>query len=62
MIPYLKVLHLKIDGWGEGSNKDLYKIKSQPWVYLKVWEWEHDNWLEEKELETLSIAKYEAAT
>ena len=43
MIPYLKVLHLTIYWWREGREKDLYKTKSQPWVQLKVWEWEHDN-------------------
>ena len=52
---------MKVDGWREGSNKYLYKTKIQPRVCLKVWEWEHDNWSEEKELEELSIVKDEAA-
>ena len=37
MTPYLKGLHLTIDGWREGHDKDFYKIKSQPRVCLKVW-------------------------
>ena len=61
MIPYLKVLHLTIYWWREGREKDLYKTKSQPWVQLKVWEWEHDNQLEEKEQEALILDKYETA-
>ena len=48
MILYLKGLHLKIDGWQEGHEKDLYKTKSHLQVRLKVCEWEHENWLEEK--------------
>ena len=28
---------------------------------MKVWEWEHDNWLEEKELGVLRLDKYEEA-
>ena len=48
MTPYLKGLHLNIDGWREGRDKDFYKIKSQPRVHLKVWEWEHENRLEER--------------
>ena len=43
MTPYRKGLHLNIDGWREGHDKDFYKIKSQPRVFLKVWEWEHEN-------------------
>ena len=39
MTPYRKGLHLTIDGWREGHDKDFYKIKSQPRVFLKVWEW-----------------------
>ena len=50
MTPYLKGLHLTIDGWRWGRDKDFYKIKSQPPVRLKVWEWDNENWLEEKEL------------
>ena len=45
MTPYLKGLHLTIDGCREGWDKDFYKINSQPQVRLKVWEWEHENWL-----------------
>ena len=48
MMPYLKGLHMKIDGWREGRDKYLYKTKSQLRVRLKVWKWEHDNWLEGK--------------
>ena len=58
MMPYLKGLHLKNYGWREGRNKDLYKTKSQPHVRLKDWEWEHENWLEEKELEALSLEDF----
>ena len=50
MTPYLKGLNLTIDRWKEGRDKEFYKIKSQPRVRLKVWEWEHENWLEEREL------------
>ena len=32
----------------ERRDKDLYKIKSQPRVCLKIWEWEHENCLEER--------------
>ena len=39
MTPYLKSLHLTIDGWNEGRATDLYKNNSQPRVRLKVWEW-----------------------
>ena len=60
MIPYLKGLHMKIDRWKERRKKYLYKTNSQPQVRLKVWEWGNENWLEEKELEALSIHKYEA--
>ena len=59
MTPYLKGLHLTIDGWIEGRDKDFYKIQIQPWVCLKVWEWELENWLEERELEVLRMNKDE---
>ena len=59
MMPYLKCLYLTIDGWIEVRDNDFYKIKSQPRVCLKVWEWEHENWLEERELEVLMMNKYE---
>ena len=45
MMPYLKGVHLTIDGRREGRYKESYKTKSQPRVRLKVWEWEHENWL-----------------
>ena len=61
MSPYLKGLHLTIDGRREGHYKDFYKIKSQPRVRLKVWEWEHGNWLKERELEVLKMNKDETA-
>ena len=61
MTPYLKGLHLNIDGWIEGRDKDFYKIKSQPRVHLKVWEWDHENWLQERELEVLRMKKYKTA-
>ena len=47
MIPYLKGLHLKINGCRERHEKYLYKTKIQPRVCMKVWDWEHENWLEE---------------
>ena len=50
MMTYLKGLHLTIDGLRKGREKYLYKIKIQPRVRLKVWEWENKNWLEEREL------------
>ena len=56
---YLKGLHLTIDGWRERCDKDFYKIKSQPRFCLKMWEWGHENWLEERELEVLSLNKNE---
>ena len=56
---YLKGLHLTIYGWREGRDKYFYKIKSQPRVSLKVWEWEHENCLEERELEVSMLNKYE---
>ena len=62
MMPSLEGLHLTIDGWQEGRKKYLYKTKSQPRVRMKVWEWEHDNWLEENELEALILDKNEAST
>ena len=52
---------MTIDVWREGCEKELYKTKSQPQVHLKVWEWEHDNWLDEKELEVSSLDKDETA-
>ena len=61
MTPYLKGPHLNIDGWRDGSDKDFYKIKIQPRVRLKVWEWEHKNWLDERELEVLNTKKDEKA-
>ena len=61
MTPYLKGLHLTIDGWREGRYKYFYKIKSQPRVCIKMWEWEHGNWLDERELEVLRLNKDEAA-
>ena len=59
MTPYLKGLHPTIDGWRERCKKYFYKTKSQPRIHLKVWEWENDNWMEERELETLSMDKDE---
>ena len=59
MTPYLKDLHLTIDGWRDGRDKDFYKIIIQPRVRLKVWDWEHENWLEERELEVLRMNKDE---
>ena len=35
--------------------------KIKPRVRLEVWDWEHDNWIEEKELEALSLDKDETA-
>ena len=61
MKPYLKGLHMTIDGWIEGRDKELYRIKSQPRVRLKVWEWEHENCLEEREMEVLRLNKDETA-
>ena len=61
MKPYLKVLHLTIYVWIEGRDKYFYKIKIQPRVCIKVWEWEHKNWLEERELEVLRMNKDEIA-
>ena len=61
MMLYLQELHLTIDGWREGIEKNLYKTKSKPRVYMKVWEWEHKNWFEEKKLEALSLDMYETA-
>ena len=37
MTSYLKGLHLTIDGWREGRDKDFYNIKSQMRVRLKMW-------------------------
>ena len=37
MAPYLKVMHLTIDGQREVCDKYFYKIKSQPRVCFKVW-------------------------
>ena len=34
---YLKGLHLTIDSWIYGRNKDLYKTKTQPRFRIKVW-------------------------
>ena len=48
MTPYIKGLQLTIDGWREVHDKEFYKIRIQPQVRLKVWEWEHENWLEER--------------
>ena len=62
MTPYIKGLHLTIDGWREGNDKYIYKIKSQPRVCLKAWEREHGNFLEERELEVLSMKKDETET
>ena len=59
MTPYLKSLHLNIDGLREGRDKVLYKIKIQSHVCLEVWEWEHKNWLAEKEMEVISMNKDE---
>ena len=61
MTPYLKGLHLTIYLWREGCDKYFYKIKIQPRVCIKVWEWEHKNWLEERELEVLRMNKDEIA-
>ena len=48
MKPDPKGLHLTIYGCREGYENDLYRIKSQPRVRLKVWEWEYENWLYER--------------
>ena len=61
MTPYLKGLHLHIYVWREERDKDLYKTKSQPRVFLKLWEWEHENWLVERELEVLRMNMDETA-
>ena len=61
MMPYLKGLHLIIDGWREGRDKDFLKTNSRLRVHLQVWEWENDNWLEERELEILRLYKDETA-
>ena len=45
--------------WREGNDKYFYKTKIQPRVCLKVLEWEHENYLEERELEALSMDKDE---
>ena len=57
MTPYLKGLHLTFDGWREGRDKKFYKTKIQLRVRMKVWEWENDNWIEERELELLRLDK-----
>ena len=43
----------------EGRDKVLYKIKIQSHVCLEVWDWEHKNWLDERELEVLRLNKNE---
>ena len=61
MTPYLKGLYLTIDVWREERDKDYYKIKSQLLVHIKVWESEHKNWIEERDMEVLRMKKDETA-
>ena len=62
MMPYLKGLHPTIDEWTEEQDKDFYKIKSQPRVRMEIWEWGHEDWTEERELQVLRINKDKTAT
>ena len=48
MKTYFKGLNLNIGGCREGWEKNFHKIKSQLRVRLKLWELEHENWLEER--------------
>ena len=55
MTTYLKGLHLIIDGWREGRDKEFLKTYSQLRVHLQVWEWENNNWIEGRKLEALRL-------
>ena len=43
MTPYLKGLHLTIDGWRPGRDADGYKAKDRR---FQVWRWEQEEWID----------------
>ena len=45
MVPYMKCLHLTIDGWREGRGKDGWKVK-KPRGRFTIWEWEGEKWID----------------
>ena len=42
--------------------KNSTKLRVNLRVRLNMWEWEHENWIEERELEVLSMNKDETGT
>ena len=51
--PYLKGLHLTIDGWRKGRDNEGYRVKKptpSPGRRL-VWEWDFDCWIDEPEMD-----------
>ena len=55
MTPYLKGLHLTIDGWRAGRDKELWpeysnKSKDQQ-REVRVWKWNLESWMEEGEID-----------
>ena len=53
MTPYLKGLHLTIDGWRPGRDDELWpeysKKPKDSHRQVWVWEWNSENWIEEGE-------------
>ena len=45
MVPYMKGLHLTIDGWREGRDRQGWKVK-KPAGSSVVWEWESEKWID----------------
>jgi hypothetical protein len=45
MPPYLKGLHLTIDGWREGRLKDGWRAKKAKNKFV-IWEWEGEQWVD----------------
>jgi hypothetical protein len=49
MVPYLKGIHLTIDGWWEGRDEEGFKRrrKAKPkGGGLMTWEWEAERWVD----------------
>ena len=49
MVPYLKGIHLTIDGWREGRDQEGFKRKKAPKPrgnHAMRWEWEGERWID----------------
>lgn len=55
MVPYMKCLHLTIDGWREGRDHEGWKVKLPKGMFT-IWEWEDEKWIDVSETELKALS------